>query len=348
MPKNLDSIESLFGIEKPIIGLTGLGWTTPKLVAAISNAGAMGVLPVGLMAEAQIEQAVGEVRKLTDKPFAVSMFPAKEALLDAQKQRMQDAALSPLREDLGLTPVRPTILPDFDTQFRKVLELKVPAIGLTLGGLREPYMEELENKGVKTFGVASNLKDAKVLVSSGVQAVVASGWSAGGLLSYCETTPEGSAIDSSVLVCECVRALPIPVIAGGSLMTESQIKATQILGASGIAVSDGFLFAQEGILPESWKVKLSYTSDSATEMSSNSAGRACRTLNNGLSRTITDNKLPVLDFPYQFFALNDIYKKALETERIDLAFLDIGQLAHLAKSATVSEIVEQYSQWLKG
>ena len=45
-------------------------------------------------------------------------------------------------------------------------------------------MEELEANGISVFGIASNLRDAKVLVSSGVNAVVAAGWAEEGLLSH--------------------------------------------------------------------------------------------------------------------------------------------------------------------
>lgn len=91
-----------FKVSKPVIGLPGLGWDTPEMVAAVSNAGGLGVLHIGFKTEEEIERDVAKVRSLTDKPFAVLMFPQKESILDAEKLRLQDTALSPLREDLGL------------------------------------------------------------------------------------------------------------------------------------------------------------------------------------------------------------------------------------------------------
>ena len=103
---------------------------------------------ISVFNEEEIERDVAKVRSLTDEPFAVLMFPQKESILDAEKLRLQDTALSPLREDLGCTAARPISAPLFDNQFRKIVELKVPAVGLRLGGLREPYMEELEANGI--------------------------------------------------------------------------------------------------------------------------------------------------------------------------------------------------------
>ena len=116
-----------FKVSKPVIGLPGLGWDTPEMAAAVSNAGGLGVLHIGFKTEEEIERDVAKVRSLTDKPFAVLMFPQKESILDAEKLRLQDTALSPLREDLGCTAVRPISAPLFDNQFRKIVELKVQA-----------------------------------------------------------------------------------------------------------------------------------------------------------------------------------------------------------------------------
>lgn len=73
----------------------------------------------------------------------------------------------------------------------------------------------------RVFGLASNLRDAKVLVSSGVKAVVAVSWAEGGLLSYEEVPAYGAEVDSLALWPECARALKVPVIAAGSVMTEA-------------------------------------------------------------------------------------------------------------------------------
>lgn len=335
-----------FGIEKPIIGLPGFGWGTPQLTAAVSNAGALGVLNIGFMNEDEIEQAVSAVRKLTDKPFAVMLFAPKEALLDSRKLKLLNMALSPLREDLGLEMGAETLQrPEFDNQFKKVIDLKVPAVGLRLGGLREPYMEELEAHGIPVFGLASNLRDAKVLVSSGVQAVAAVSWAEGGLLSYEEVPAFGAQVDSVALWPECARALSVPVIAAGSVMTQGHVEAAKLFGCAGLMLSDALVCADESPLPEAWRIKLSYTTDASTEMSSVYFGRPSRFLTNGFSRTIQENELPVLDFPFQYFALRDIFDSAVKQNRIDLAYLEIGQNASRAQSLSVHSIVEAFTDY---
>ncbi|HSV96910.1 MAG TPA: nitronate monooxygenase [Spirochaetota bacterium] len=74
-------ITKLFGIKYPII-LSGMSWiSVPKLVAAVSNAGGLGILATGVMTAEETREAVREIRKLTKKPFAANVtlyFPGAE------------------------------------------------------------------------------------------------------------------------------------------------------------------------------------------------------------------------------------------------------------------------------
>jgi enoyl-[acyl-carrier protein] reductase II len=71
-------ITELFGIRYPII-LSGMSWiSVPKMVAAVSNAGGLGILATGPLGKDQTREAIREIRKLTDKPFGANaslMFP---------------------------------------------------------------------------------------------------------------------------------------------------------------------------------------------------------------------------------------------------------------------------------
>lgn len=75
-------ITELLGIEYPII-LSGMSWISiPRMVAAVSNAGGLGILATGPMNTEMTRAAIREIRSLTDKPFganATLFFPgAKE------------------------------------------------------------------------------------------------------------------------------------------------------------------------------------------------------------------------------------------------------------------------------
>jgi NAD(P)H-dependent flavin oxidoreductase YrpB (nitropropane dioxygenase family) len=71
-------ITELFGIDVPIV-LSGMSFISePELVAAVSNAGGMGMLATGSLSAEQTREAIHQIRELTDKPFGGNttlMFP---------------------------------------------------------------------------------------------------------------------------------------------------------------------------------------------------------------------------------------------------------------------------------
>lgn len=75
-------ITESFGIKYPIM-LSGMSWiSVPEMVAAVSNAGGLGLLATGVLKANETREAIKKIRKLTDKPFganATLLFPgAKE------------------------------------------------------------------------------------------------------------------------------------------------------------------------------------------------------------------------------------------------------------------------------
>lgn len=77
-------VTELLGIEHPIIA-AGMGpdITGPDLVAAVSNAGAFGLLQAQLAPPPVFREEIHRVRDLTDKPFGVNLllhFPVEQQL----------------------------------------------------------------------------------------------------------------------------------------------------------------------------------------------------------------------------------------------------------------------------
>lgn len=66
-------ITELFGVEHPIV-LSGMSWiSTPELVAAVAEAGGLGILATGVLDAAGTRAAVRRTRELTAKPFAANV-----------------------------------------------------------------------------------------------------------------------------------------------------------------------------------------------------------------------------------------------------------------------------------
>jgi len=65
-------LTELLGIRYPIL-LSGMSWVSvPELVAAVSNAGGLGILATGVYNARQTREAIARVRQLTDRPFGAN------------------------------------------------------------------------------------------------------------------------------------------------------------------------------------------------------------------------------------------------------------------------------------
>ena len=76
-------LKDILKIEKPIIQAPMAGAAGPKLVAAVANAGGFGVIPLWHETSEQVRDGIGDVRKLTDRGFAVNLnlsFPYEDKL----------------------------------------------------------------------------------------------------------------------------------------------------------------------------------------------------------------------------------------------------------------------------
>jgi enoyl-[acyl-carrier protein] reductase II len=137
-------ITELFKIRYPIV-LSGMSWlSVPRMVAAVSNAGGLGILATGPLDTKQTREAVREIRKLTDKPFganATLYFP----------------------EAMEIAKV--------------LLEEQVPVINFALGK-GDWIVKAADRYGGKVIATVVNVHHAKRAQDYGCHAVIATGYEA--------------------------------------------------------------------------------------------------------------------------------------------------------------------------
>ncbi|MBM4334879.1 MAG: nitronate monooxygenase [Deltaproteobacteria bacterium] len=112
---------SILGIRHPILQ-TAMGWiATPELVAASSNAGAMGFLATANLRPDEVDREIDRVKQLTDRPFGVNLLmeaPGAEQIVDAMiGQRVRAASYSRAPN------------PDFIKRFKQAGILCIPTCG---------------------------------------------------------------------------------------------------------------------------------------------------------------------------------------------------------------------------
>jgi len=138
-------LTELLGINLPIF-LSGMSWiSVPKLVAAVSNAGGLGILATSILRPEETRKSIREIRSLTDKPFGCNVPLARPNA----------------RENAGV-----------------FLEEQVPVINYALGK-GDWLIREAHKYGGKVFATIVNSRHAKRAQEDGADGVIATGNEAG-------------------------------------------------------------------------------------------------------------------------------------------------------------------------
>lgn len=142
----MNRITEMLGIKYPIIQGAMQDVAKARLVAAVSNAGGLGVLASGQDTPEQVREEIRKVKELTDKPFAVNLM-----FLNKKVPEIVDV----------------------------VIEEGVKIV-TTGAGTPKLYMPKLKEAGIKVMPVIPNVKIAKKMEELGVDAVIVEGMESGG------------------------------------------------------------------------------------------------------------------------------------------------------------------------
>jgi len=164
----------LVGIEVPIIQAGMSIFTSPALAAAVSNAGALGSLGAWNRPTDQLRHELGELRDLTDRPFAVNH-------------------------------VVPDLNPD---AFAATLERAPAVVSFALDEAGTDLIEQVHDAGSLVMQQITTVDQARSAVDHGVDLIVAQGGEAGG---YAGTV---SALSLVPQVVDAVRSVPVVAAGG--------------------------------------------------------------------------------------------------------------------------------------
>jgi enoyl-[acyl-carrier protein] reductase II len=151
------SICDLLGIRYPILQGAMQGAGGPELVAAVSNAGGLGVLPTFGGTEKQLREDIARTRALTSRPFGVNITPIGPAFTESRVQ--------------------------------VVIDLEVPIVTTGRGDPGTPIVQRLREAGILVLPVVPSVEHAQRVEAEGADAIVASGTEAGGHVGSVATLP---------------------------------------------------------------------------------------------------------------------------------------------------------------
>lgn len=334
------------GIEHPIIlaPMAG-GASTPALVSAVSNAGALGFMGAAYLAPEHILEQARRLREQTERPFGINLFvPVAAAPVEDKVQPALDA-LAPYHAELGLpAPTVPTrVIENFDDQLAAAAESGAAVFSFTFGLLPESAMRVIRSRGMLVVGTATTVEEALALERSGVDAVVAQGSEAGAHRGTFGAAPfEATLIGTMALVPQVVDAVRVPVIASGGIMDGRGIAAALALGAAAVQMGTAFLLADECGIPEAYKDAIASARETDTRVTRAFSGRAARGIANRFMDEI-EARGPAanLGYPVQNALTRPLRTEAAKQNRPEFLSLWAGQGLRLARRSPAASIVRQ-------
>ncbi|MCJ7786177.1 MAG: nitronate monooxygenase [Desulfobacterales bacterium] len=219
----------LLRIDYPILQGGMLWLATAELAAAVSNAGALGMIsPFAGMEKhgdplENLRLQVARARNLTKKPFGINI---------------------PL--DLDQSGIL------IDTILKERVNIVVTAAG-------DPhhYTEVLRKEGMKVLHVVSTAKQAQSAESCRVDAVIVEGVEAAAHLGFDE-------IPLFSLIPQVVDVVSVPVIAAGGIADARGVVAAFALGAEGVQLGTRFVAVEENIAHSKYKQAILNAEDTDT------------------------------------------------------------------------------------
>lgn len=216
----MNRVCEILGIEKPVVQAPMTWITSPEMVAAVSNAGGLGVLGFNAGFEtgkATPEETAEEMRRqirrtkeLTDKPFGMNVMTSAFDGAGFSKATIQVCK-----------------------------EETVPVL-VVIGALDAEQVRDWKDAGFKIIyrDMSPTVASAKAAEAAGVDILVATGCDEGGGMPV-EAT--GTMVKTALMA----DAVSIPVLAAGGIVNEAMAKASACVGAEGAYAGTRFVLSRE-------------------------------------------------------------------------------------------------------
>ncbi|HYK75494.1 MAG TPA: nitronate monooxygenase [Daejeonella sp.] len=222
----MNPIKKLLGIEYPVIQ-AGMVWCSGwRLASAVSNSGGLGLIGAGSMYPDVLRQHIQKCKQATNKPFGVNV---------------------------------PLLYPDIDQIMDIIVEEKVKIV-FTSAGNPAIWTGFLKKNDITVVHVVANTKFAQKAQDSGVDALVAEGFEAGGHNGREETT-------TMCLIPLIKEVISVPLIAAGGIGCGKSMLAAMALGADGVQIGSRFAASVESSAHEYFKKAIIDSREGDTKLS---------------------------------------------------------------------------------
>src|SRR5258707_1506232 len=342
------------GIDYPVIQGPLGGLASQTLTAAVSNFGGLGSFGAHGLAPEAIKEVIGQIRSLTSKPFAMNLWVSMEDEgARTSDEKAFNRSLAPLTTHLAaLGAPRPTFKPyspaRFEDQARVLLDAKVPVFSFIFGIPPREILKSCRAKSIVTIETATTPDEGAALQEAGVDAIVASGFEAGGHRGSFLRAAEDSLTGTFSLVPQISDMVSVPVIAAGGIADARGVIAALALGAEAVQMGTVFLACEESGASLLHRQALRGKKAGHTALTKGFTGRLARGIHNRLLEELNQEGTAILPYPLQRRLVRNLAIPAEAAGRADLVPMWAGQSANLSTCTDVlaflTSLVEKGSE----
>jgi nitronate monooxygenase len=332
-------------LDAPIVqGPFGSGLSAVDLVIAVSESGGLGSFGVHHLDGAGMRDIAAQIRARTSRTFALNLWIP---LGDSDDPKVSDTQwsaaielLTPYYRKLDVPlPSRPARFgPRYEEQIETLIELAPPVFSFVFGIPSADVLERCRRAGITTLGTATTPAEARALADAGVDAVVATGFEAGGHRVSFLSEPEDCLTGTLALVPQVRDVVDVPVVAAGGIANGHGIAGALALGASAAQIGTAFLACEESNAAPLHRDKLFSADARRTTLTRAFTGRLARSVHNAFIDEMRGRESSFAPYPVHAWLTAQLRSKALSAGRTDLISLWSGQGAPLLKHRRAREL----------
>ena len=242
----------MFDIEHPIIqgGMHFVGFA--ELVAAVSNAGGLGIITALTQPTPEdLAKEIARCHEMTDKPFGVN-----------------------------LTFIPSFKNPPYDEYIDAIIQGGIRIVE-TAGRNPEQYMPQMKEADIKIIHKCTSVRHSLKAEKIGCDAVSVDGFECGG-------HPGEDDVPNGILLPRAAEELKIPFVASGGMANARSLVSALAFGADGINMGTRFIATKEAPVHQNVKERLVEASELDTRLVMRSLRNTERVLINGAVEKIMD------------------------------------------------------------
>jgi nitronate monooxygenase len=338
-------LQSILGIELPIIQAPMAGIQGGDLTAAVCDAGGLGSLPCAMLGVDAMEDAVASIKARTSKPFNVNFFCHKSPEPNADREASWRAALTPYYRELGIDPARVPAGParaPFSHESADVLDAFRPAVVSFHFGLPSAdLLMRVRAWGSKIVSSATTVEEALWLETHGADLIIAQGLEAGGHRGTFLSHDLNGQMGTFALVPQIARAVKVPVIAAGGIADAKGVAAALALGAAGAQVGTAYMLCSEAKTSAVHRAALKSDRARHTALTNLFTGRPARGIINRVMRELGPMSAFPPAFPLASTAMAPLRAQAESLGSGDFSPLWSGQNATGCKELPAGQLTRE-------